>query len=87
MRGNGNPVVLDFGIARALDEKSITVSGQPLSWRFASPEQFFGQKKYISYRTDFFCLGIMAFYIFTNRLPFGNTQSQIEKVFENDDLL
>lgn len=86
VRHNGNPVVLDFGIARALDEKSITLVGQPLSFKFASPEQFDGQKKLISYRTDFFCLGIVAYYLFTNKFPFGNSYAEIEAFFKNEEL-
>lgn len=87
IRHNGDPVVLDFGIARALDDESITASGgQPLSWLFASPEQYSGQKKLISYRTDFFCLGIIAFYLYTNLLPFGKNKIEIEKSFRSNNL-
>lgn len=88
IRNNGRPVVLDFGIARALDDESITATGgQPLSWLFASPEQYAGQKQLISYRTDFFCLGIIAFYLYTNSLPFGNNRNIIDNSFQNDNLL
>jgi serine/threonine-protein kinase len=84
---SGDPVVLDFGIARALDEESITVSGgQPLSWLFASPEQYAGKKELISYRTDFFCLGIIAFHLFTNTLPFGNNKAEISATFQKGSL-
>ncbi|PWK72522.1 serine/threonine-protein kinase [Mucilaginibacter oryzae] len=82
IRANGDPVVLDFGIARALDEESITATGgQPLSWYYASPEQYAGQKNLISYKTDFFCLGIVAYFLYTNRLPFGNTKDLIAQTF------
>ena len=82
IQNSGKPVVLDFGIARALNEDSLTATGgQPLSWLFASPEQYLGAKKLISYRTDFFCLGIVAYYLFTNELPFGNNKDLISKTF------
>ncbi len=87
IRKNGNPVILDFGIARALNEDSLTATGmQPLSYLFASPEQYAGEKKLISYRTDFFCLGIIAFYLYNNFLPFGNTSAKIDDTFQNDRL-
>lgn len=87
IRENGEPVVLDFGIARALNEDSITATGgQPLSWLFGSPEQYAGQKQFISYRTDFFCLGIIAYHLFTNELPFGDNKNEIDTSFQNDKL-
>jgi serine/threonine-protein kinase len=84
IKTNGEPIVLDFGIARALDEKSITATGgQPLSWLFASPEQYEGNKALISYRTDFFCLGIIAYYLYTNELPYGKDRYEIQTAFQN----
>lgn len=81
------PVILDFGIARALNEESLTASGQqPLSWAFASPEQYAGKKQYISFRTDFFCLGIVGYFLFTNKLPFGNSQDEIALKFQQLDI-
>jgi len=88
IRKNGEPVVLDFGIARALEEDTITASGgQPLSWLFASPEQYAGKKQLISYRTDFFCLGIVAYHLYTNSLPFGNNRDEINKSFQGNKLI
>lgn len=49
IKSNSEPVVLDFGIARALNDDSITATGgQPLSWLFATPEQYFGKKDLIT---------------------------------------
>lgn len=85
IRKNGNPVILDFGIARALDEASITLTGnQPLTYLFGSPEQYEGNKKLISYRTDFFCIGIIAYYLYTSKLPFGDNRTEISKSFSSD---
>lgn len=82
IKKNGNPIILDFGIARALDEASITLTGnQPLTYLFGSPEQYGGNKKLISYRTDFFCIGIIAYYLFTGKLPFGNDSKEISSSF------
>lgn len=84
IKPDGKPVILDFGIARALDEESITATGsQPLSWLYASPEQYFAKKELISYRTDFFCLGIIAYELFTGSLPFGKDRMEIHKSFDS----
>lgn len=84
IRSSGEPIVLDFGIARALDDESLTATGtQPLSWLFASPEQYAGDKKMISYKTDFFCLGIVAYFLYTNELPFGNNKDIISNAFSS----
>lgn len=81
-KNDGSPVVLDFGIARDLDDETITPTGfQPFSWPFASPEQYFYKKELISYRTDFFCLGIIAYYLFVGDLPFGRTRQAIADAF------
>jgi len=82
IKNDGSPVVLDFGIARDLDDETITPTGfQPFSWPFASPEQYFYKKELISYRTDFFCLGIIAYYLFVGDLPFGRTRQAIADAF------
>lgn len=77
----GKPIILDFGIARDLGADSITISGdmQPNSWHWASPEQLFGQKDKISYRSDFFSIGIIAHYLFCCEHPFGSSREEILK--------
>nr|WP_320060042.1 protein kinase [uncultured Bacteroides sp.] len=82
IRNDGHPVVLDFGIARDLDDETITPTGfQPFTWSFGSPEQYFFKKEQISYRTDFFCLGIIAYYLYTHTLPFGKSRYAIAESF------
>jgi serine/threonine-protein kinase len=68
----GLPVVLDFGIFKDPELTTITDTGvQPNSWPFAAPEQLLGNKKHISYRTDFFSLGVLAYFLYYQKLPFG----------------
>lgn len=79
------PVILDFGIARDLDDDTITPTGfQPFSWPFASPEQYFYKREQISYRTDFFCLGILAYHLYTGNYPFGKSKSEIANEFSSE---
>ncbi len=86
IRPDGSPVILDFGIARDLGDSTITPVGfQPHSWPWASPEQYEGKKDLISYRTDFFSLGVIAYYLFHQSRPFGNTKDEIEKKFKSGD--
>ncbi|KAB7731815.1 protein kinase [Rudanella paleaurantiibacter] len=86
IRENGKPVIIDFGIARDLDGATLTGTGfQPMSWRFASPEQYAGDKFKISYRTDFFSLGTLAYYLYHGQLPFGNSHNEISTKFQNND--
>jgi eukaryotic-like serine/threonine-protein kinase len=84
IRNSGNPVLLDFGIARDLLDVSITATGlQPLSWQFGSPEQYAGKKSQISYRTDYFSLGAMAYFLYNQSLPFGNSKDEIDYKFNS----
>jgi serine/threonine-protein kinase len=85
IRDNGTPVLLDFGIARQLNDDSITVTGaQPGSYKWASPEQYNGKKEMISYRTDFFSLGVLSYFLFHGKLPFGSTIEEIANRFQNN---
>jgi eukaryotic-like serine/threonine-protein kinase len=69
VRPNGEPVLLDFGIARALDRASNAAGDQGerfLTPRYASPEQLSGAE--ISTSSDVYSLGLMLFELLTGRL-------------------
>lgn len=85
IRPNGKPVILDFGIARDLSDDSITGTGgpQPGTWKWAAPEQYAGQKEMISYRTDFFSIGVVAFHLYHKDLPFGRKPEDIDAKFKS----
>ncbi len=75
---NDLPVILDFGIFKDPEQTTITNTGfQPHSWPFAGPEQHLGKKSHISYRTDFFALGVIAYYLYYQKLPFGDKQEDV----------
>ena len=66
---DGRVVVSDFGIARAVEEKSMTASGMIIGTPyFMSPEQCGGLK--VGPQSDQYSLGIMAFQMLTGEVPF-----------------
>jgi len=88
IQASGAPVVIDFGIFKDSKQSTITETGfQPHSWEYAAPEQLLAIKKNITYRTDFFSLGIIAYYLHYQRLPFGNTKEQILGKMKSGNLL
>jgi len=68
---NGQPRVLDFGIAKLLDDSSdahATATGtRAMSPAYAAPEQILGEA--VGTATDVYSLGAVAFELFTGSLP------------------
>jgi len=64
----GQLKLLDFGLAKAIDEdpeRSLSIVGTP---NYMSPEQLAGQ--FLDLRTDIYSLGVLMYRLFTGRLPF-----------------
>ena len=67
--GNGRVLISDFGLARALDDATLTMSGMIAGTpQFMSPEQASGEP--IDERTDIFSLGSLLYALATGRPPF-----------------
>ena len=65
--------LMDFGIARAVGDASLTVTGHVVGTpSFMSPEQLRGQE--VDRRSDLYAVGVTLFAMIAGRLPFdGNT--------------
>jgi len=75
----GRVMLADFGIARhlLLDQTMYTVAGQSVGTpAYMSPEQARGQET-IDYRSDVYSFGILAYKLFTGRIPF-HSQDQLQ---------
>lgn len=74
----GNPKVVDFGLAKKIPlhgqpaTQQITQTGQFLgTLAFASPEQLTGQTDDVDVQSDVYTLGIVAYRVCTGRMPYA----------------
>ena len=77
--GSVRAVVMDFGLAKVLRDEpglvKLTRTGLTLGTpEFMSPEQVFG--KPLDARSDLYALGVLAFEMFTGRVPFEGKSPQ-----------
>ena len=80
---DGEPVVMDFGLARRVDsEVQITMIGRVLGTpAFMSPEQVEGDPEKMGPPTDIYSLGVVLFQLLTGRLPFqGSLVSVLRQI-------
>jgi serine/threonine protein kinase len=77
---NGDPRILDFGLARVIQDEShgtaplspVTITGQfvgSLPW--ASPEQARGDSRTVDVRTDIYSLGVILYQLLTGKFPYN----------------
>ena len=72
----GDPIVLDFGLARDLDEElaELTRTGDVFGTpAYMSPEQIQGRHERIDRRTDIWALGVVLYECLTGEKPFCTT--------------
>jgi len=80
---DGQPKVLDFGVARATDSDMQTVTVQTAAGQiigtlaYMSPEQASGDSERLDTRSDIYSLGVIAFELLAGRAPFDFSSSNI----------
>ncbi len=74
---DGRAMLLDFGIARALDAPALTMTGPfvgtPL---YAAPEQLAGDRDALDARADTYALGVTLYECLSGRPPFGGSTAE-----------
>lgn len=76
IRGDGTVKLMDFGIARFLDESQVTMTGALVgSPAFMSPEQ--AREGKLDARSDLFSLGTVLFHLVTGTLPFAGSNPSV----------
>ncbi len=85
LRPSGQPCLIDFGIARALDEDSITKTNDlgPFTPGYAAPEIFTLGKNAIDTRADLYSIGVVTYELITGENPFLKNASNILQVLYN----
>jgi predicted Ser/Thr protein kinase len=76
----GEPVILDFGLARLLRQGDVrlTQSGQPLGTpAYMSPEQVAGAIGVMGPGCDIYSLGVILYQLLTGRLPFEGSVAEV----------
>ena len=81
----GEPILLDFGIAKVLetgefDESETQTKFLALTPAYASPEQI--QNKPVSTASDVYSLGVFLYELLTGNLPFSRDQKSLSELIE-----
>lgn len=87
---NGEPKLIDFGLAKRLDENSqLTLQAQVVGTAsYMPPEQANAKRGSVTKQSDVYSLGAVLYYLLTGRAPFvgENLEAILLQVLENEPL-
>ena len=74
----GSPVIIDLGAAKSFRDGTVDLTlpffSAPITYQFAAPEQFGNETKEVTYKSDQFAMGVIAFFMLTGKFPYGDNQ-------------
>jgi predicted Ser/Thr protein kinase len=74
----GEPVIMDFGLAKRDQDASMTHQGSVLGTpAYMAPEQVNGEVKLIGAASDQYALGVILYELLTGQVPFKGTIGQV----------
>jgi serine/threonine-protein kinase len=79
VRPDGSIAIIDLGILREEGSGGVTMTDQPFgpcTPAYASPEQARNEKKFITFKSDFFALGTILYELLTGANPFMHSRSE-----------
>ena len=77
LQGEGNVVLVDFGIAKVFDQSQTTTGARGLTPGFSPPEQYGGQRT--DSRSDQYALAATLYSLLTNKRPADSVQRMLGK--------
>lgn len=76
LRENGSAVLMDFGISKIQDAKTITGTGAVGTIQYMAPEQIISSKD-VDHRADIYALGCVLYQMLTGETPFSGGAAQV----------